>query len=112
MLHAAALPTVHTEEVPSLLAVIVSAFPGGINPATRLDPASGHLRVHAKVRMWSGSGIEGSGLTPPGPAKSWPLCREWPGWLSPPGHAGGTGGRDTPLHDTKCWEVKHQLRAF
>ena len=28
------------------------------------------------------------------------------------GHAGGTGGRDTPLNSSKCREVNRQLRTF
>jgi hypothetical protein len=63
---------------PSLLAVIVSAVPDGVNPAARLDPAAGRLGRDSQVRTWSGSGIEGSGLTSPDPAKRWPLRRERP----------------------------------
>ena len=56
----------------SSLAAIVLACPGGVNPAARPDPATDHLNIYGAAAFGPGSGIGGSGLTPPGPTKCWP----------------------------------------
>ena len=70
---------------------IVLACPDGVNPAARPIPPGGDVDERSRpVTSWSGSGIGGSGLTPPGLAKSWPGRGNGSMWLPRSERAGET----------------------